>query len=564
MKKKIEKILLLLTKKNKIDILFIIFLSIIKAFIEIVGIGLLIPLLGFISSEQKKNEIIEFLPILRDYTDKEVILIFIIIFLIIYLFKTIFVIFFNFYNAKHAQNLYVEIGNKLLKRYLNNNFLFFIQNNSAKLIRNIASEVNLLASGIIMNSISLLSNLILFFGVCTLLFSYNQYTVFVIFILLIVSIIVVKSNNKILMKWSEVRNFESARFIQKLNEVFGSIKEVILYNKSNFFSQQVYKSLRNFANSALYRDIYTGISSPLIEFVGILIIFIFYSYLNFILKINLSEIFVILGVFAFASVRLLPNLIAVVRSYQSIKFNYPAIDNVYSELGKGINFNQKFKKIEEINNINFKNVNFKYPNTSENILKNVNFSLKKRDKIGIVGETGSGKTTLINLICGLLKPTKGKIGINTMSEINFDKYKLNIGYVSQSVYLLDDSIYYNISLTENALKKDRDKINKLLGILNLTKFKKNSKLSIGERGSKISGGQIQRIGIARALFQNPSILILDEATSALDEKTENKILKFLFNNFKDSIIVFCTHKKKLLKYCNKVINVKEGKVKFLK
>ncbi len=564
MKKKIEKILLLLTKKNKIDISFIIFLSIIKAFIEIVGIGLLIPLLGFISSEQKKNEIIEFLPILRDYTDKEVILIFIVTFLIIYLFKTIFVIFFNFYNSRHAQNLYVEIGNKLLKRYLNNNFLFFIQNNSAKLIRNIASEVNLLASGIIMNSISLLSNLILFFGVCTLLFSYNQYTVFVIFILLIVSIIVVKSNNKILMKWSEVRNIESARFIQKLNEVFGSIKEVILYNKSNFFSQQVYKSLRNFANSAQYRDIYTGISSPLIEFVGILIIFIFYSYLNFILKINLSEIFVILGVFAFASVRLLPNLIAVVRSYQSIKFNYPAIDNVYSELGKGINSNQKFKKIEEINNINFKNVNFKYPNTSENILKNVNFSLKKRDKIGIVGETGSGKTTLINLICGLLKPTKGKIGINTISEINFDKYKLNIGYVSQSVYLLDDSIYYNISLTENALKKDRDKINKLLGILNLTKFKKNSKLSIGERGSKISGGQIQRIGIARALFQNPSILILDEATSALDEKTENKILKFLFNNFKDSIIVFCTHKKKLLKYCNKVINVKEGKVKFLK
>jgi len=564
MKKKIEKILLLLTKKNKIDILFIIFLSIIKAFIEIVGIGLLIPLLGFISSEQKKNEIIEFLPILREYSDKEVILIFIIVFLIIYLLKTIFVIFFNSYNAKHAQNLYVEIGNKLLKKYLDNNFLFFVQNNSAKLIRNIASEVNLLASGIIMNSISLLSNLILFFGVCILLFSYNQYTVFVIFILLIVSIIVVRSNNKILMKWSEVRNVESARFIQKLNEVFGSIKEVILYNKSSFFSQQVYNSLRNFADSALYRDIYTAISSPLIEFVGILIIFIFYSYLNFILKIELSEIFVILGVFAFASVRLLPNLIAVVRSYQSIKFNYPAIDNVYSELGKGLNLNQKFKRIDEINRINFQNVSFKYPNTSKDVLKSVNFLFKKGDKIGITGETGSGKTTLINLISGLLKPAKGKIGINTINEIDFDKYKLNIGYVSQSVYLSDDSIYFNISLNENNSKKDRDRIKRLLGILNLNKFKKSSKLSIGERGSKISGGQIQRIGIARALFQKPSMLILDEATSALDEKTERKILKYIFENFKESIIIFCTHKKKLLRYCNKVINVKSGRIKFLK
>jgi len=564
MKKKIDKTLSLLTQKNKIDILFIIFLSIIKAFIEIVGIGLLIPILGFISSEQKKNEIIEYLPILKDYTDKEVILIFIVVFLIIYLLKTLFVIFFNSYNARHAQNLYVEIGNKLLKKYLDNNFLFFVQNNSAKLIRNIASEVNLLASGIIMNSISLLSNLILFFGVCILLFSYNHYTVFVILILLIVSIIVVRSNNKILMKWSEVRNVESARFIQKLNEVFGSIKEVILYNKSSFFSQQVYKSLRNFADSSLYRDIYTAISSPLIEFVGILIIFIFYFYLNFILKIELSEIFVILGVFAFASVRLLPNLIAVVRSYQSIKFNYPAIDNVYSELGKGINFNQKFKRIDEINRINFKNVSFKYPNTSEDILKSVNFLFKKGDKIGIVGETGSGKTTLINLISGLLKPTKGKVGINTINEIDFDKYKLNIGYVSQSVYLSDDSIYFNISLNENNSKKDRDRIKNLLGIMNLNKFKKNSKLSIGERGSKISGGQIQRIGIARALFQKPSMLILDEATSALDEKTERKILKYLFQNFKESIIILCTHKKKLLRYCNKVINVKAGRIKFLK
>jgi len=295
-----------------------------------------------------------------------------------------------------------------------------------------------------------------------------------------------------------------------------------------------------------------------------LIIFIFYSYLNFILKMNLSEIFVILGIFAFASVKLLPNLIAVVRSYQSMKFNYPAIDNVYSELGKGEIINNKLKKIEDINHINFNNVNFKYPNTSKNILKNINLSIKKKDKIGIVGETGSGKTTLINLISGLLKPTKGKIRIYTFSNINFDKYRLNIGYVSQSVFLSDDSIYFNISLNESLSKNDLDKIKNLLDIMNLNNLKKNSKLLIGERGNKISGGQIQRIGIARALFQNPSMIILDEATNALDEKTENKILKYLFANFKDSIIIFCTHKRKLLRYCNKVIQVKKSKIEFLK
>jgi len=564
MRNKINRILFLLTKKNKIDIILIIFLSIIKALIEIIGIGLLIPLLGFISSEEKKSQIIEYVPYLKNYTDQEIILILVVLFILVYLFKTLFVIFFNYFNAKHAQNLYVEVGDKLLKKYLNNKFIFFVQNNSAKLIRNVASEANLLATGVIYNSINLFSNLILFLGVCLLLFLYNYYTVFVILILLSVSIIVVRSNNKILMKWSKVRNIESARFIQKLNEVFGSIKEAILYEKANFLSQQVYSPLRKFANSALYRDAYTAISSPLIEFVGILIIFGFYSYLTFILKKDLSEIFVILGVFTFASVRLLPNLIAVVRSFQSIKFNFPAIDNVYNDLGKNKKINKKFTKIEKINKINFRNVNFRYPGASDPILKNMNFIFNSGDKIGIVGETGSGKTTLINLISGLLLPSKGKIGVNSIKNINFEKFKLNIGYVSQSVYLSDDSIYFNIALSKNISKKEIEKIKNLLKVLNLHKLRKSSNLTLGERGSKISGGQIQRIGIARALYREPSLLVLDEATSALDEKTENKILKYFFENFKNNIIIFCTHKKKLLKYCNKIIEVKNNKVKFLK
>ena len=139
---------------------------------------------------------------------------------------------------------------------------------------------------------------------------------------------------------------------------------------------------------------------------------------------------------------------------------------------------------------------------------------------------------------------------------------MNIGYVSQFVYVVDDSILFNIALSEEVSNKSKNFIIKLLQILNLKKLSnKNLRSPLGERGSKLSGGQIQRIGIARALYREPSILILDEATNALDDKTENKVLDYLFDKFNDKIIIFCTHKKKLLKYCTKIIEVKNKKIK---
>jgi ABC-type bacteriocin/lantibiotic exporter with double-glycine peptidase domain len=565
MKSKINKTLSLLTKKNKINILFIVFLSIIKTAIELIGIGLLIPLLAFISSAEKKILILDYLPYLKVFSDNEVILIFIAFFIFIYLCKTLYVIFYNIYNTKFVQNLYVEMSSKLLEKYLKNNYIFFIENNSARLIRNIVYETSLLSSGVIYNVINLLSNLILFIGICSVLTIYNYHTILVILILLIVCAIVAKTSNNRFVKWGKIRISESIKLNQKLNEVFGSIKEAILYDKADFFMKQVVDPLRKSANAVVYKDVHTSITSPIIEFTGIFIFFSFFLFLVFFLKMEFSEIFVTLGIFAFACIRLLPNLMSIVRVYQNIKFNFPVIDNTYNQLTQNINQNKKNIKIDEINQIKFDKVNFIYPGQSTSIFKDISLNFKAGDKIGIIGETGSGKTTLINLISGLLIPTKGKININSSNKFDFEKQKLNIGYVSQSVYLSDDNIIFNISLTKKNSKQDLAKIKNLLDILNLNNFRNRGiKTSIGERGSKMSGGQIQRIGIARALFRDSSLLILDEGTNALDEKTENKILKYIFSKFQKKIVIICTHKKKLLKYCNKIVEVKEGRVKLIK
>jgi ATP-binding cassette subfamily B protein len=275
-----------------------------------------------------------------------------------------------------------------------------------------------------------------------------------------------------------------------------------------------------------------------------------------------NEVVVIFGIFAFAAIRMLPNLVQIIRSFQVLKFNYPAINTVYNGLRKNNKKNNKKSNFRNIDSISFNKVNFAYPEKSISTLDNVNFKLKAGDKVGIIGETGSGKTTLINLISGLLLPTKGKILINSKNYINSEENKMNIGYVSQFVYVVDDSILFNIALSEEVSNKSKNFIIKLLQILNLKKLSnKNLRSPLGERGSKLSGGQIQRIGIARALYREPSILILDEATNALDDKTENKVLDYLFDKFNDKIIIFCTHKKKLLKYCTKIIEVKNKKIK---
>ena len=216
----------------------------------------------------------------------------------------------------------------------------------------------------------------------------------------------------------------------------------------------------------------------------------------------------------------------------------------------------------------FENVDFSYKSKKFNILNNVNFEINKGDKVAIIGETGSGKTTLLNLIYSLIFPNKGNITVNNIKEKNlYTNIRKNIGYVSQSVYLLDNSIFYNIALTDDLNEKQKEEILSILKSMNLDQIDNElSKdiISIGEKGSKLSGGQIQRLGIARAVFRDPSILILDEATNALDKANEEKVLDFIFKKFINKIVVLCTHKKELLKYCNKVIEVKEDSLEIRK
>ena len=357
--------------------------------------------------------------------------------------------------------------------------------------------------------------------------------------------------------------------IKQVNQGLGNIKEIILYKLQNLFLKKFSTHNQEYARSGKLRTIIVDLPRIILEFV-LVVVFIFAIFLLRKQGMNISEILVVLGVFAFASFRLLPSIVKIIKSFQTIKYNLPVLDLVFGELKnvKKINVskNEKVENNFEFQNLRFKNLNYSYffEQNKKKVLSDINFTIEKKDKIGLQGKTGSGKTTLINLIIGLLDNYEGEIILNNQKfKNNLINLQNKIGYVPQSVYLADESLLFNITLDDEE-NVDFEKLKKVLENVELANFtdslpnKVNS--IIGERGSKLSGGQCQRVGIARALYRDPSIIILDEATSALDEETEDKILDKIFKINSDKTIIIISHRKNSLKYCNKIFEIDNKKI----
>ena len=225
-------------------------------------------------------------------------------------------------------------------------------------------------------------------------------------------------------------------------------------------------------------------------------------------------------------------------------------------------------KLKLTNSIILKNVNYKYPNAKSVSLKNINLKIEACTKVGIVGSTGSGKTTLVDIILGLLEPLDGELEIdgNIVKETNLKSWQQSIGYVPQQIYLADDTIAANIAFGQNPKNLDIDKVENAAKIANIHKFIIDElplkyQTKVGERGIRLSGGQKQRIGIARALYHKPQVLVLDEATSALDNMTENSVLDEIYKFGDKKTTILITHRISSVKNCDKIFLIDKGELK---
>ena len=489
----------------------------------------------------------------------------------IFLIKNIFSFLISLLAARTYRDIGCSVNVKLFQFYLFSNYNYHLNTNPSLILRNIM--VSSVATNSITAFLIVFKQFLIILGLISLIiYSGLQSTISIVFVIFIILFLGYFFIHKILVKKSkEAANFQADQ-IKTINQFIGSIIDIKIKGKEKYFLDLYSKNIFQYEMIEFFLRIIKSIPKFLTEMLaisGLLFIVYFYAKNN----TDLTELIPFLALVTLSLIRILPSIQDGISALTDIKFQKVYFDLIYGELKKlekmDLDYLKKQKKDEYTFNkkILLKNIDFEYQDSNQRFLKNVSVEINKGKKTGIIGRSGSGKSTLLNIILGLLKPQSGKIEIDDQEaelEKNSRIVWKNLSYIPQDLYLLDDSILKNIAFGVEQKKIDLEKINKIIKICELEKFVKNQtedvNTLIGNRGMRISGGQKQRLGFARALYSDPKILFIDEATSNMDSKTEDKMINNIFNSFKDMTIVAITHKLSRLKNFDNILVLDNGQV----
>lgn len=566
----LKKLDFLITKRQKKGIVILIFLLFFGILFEIFGLGIISPAISILLDPLSIQDIPILLSIkkyISNYTSVNFTFIFLAFIFFIYLFKAIYLVFLTYIQNRFLANVIANISNNLFYNYMHQPYSFHLNKNSSELIKNLQIEIihlntfifsliNLFTDGGIL--ISILATLIYFepVGAISIGIFYG-----------LLSFLFLQFTKRKISNWGEIRNQIDKEISLISLEGLKLIKELIIFGKTSFFIEKY--SIQNINKARLNTNLGTVSQMPkfYLEFISIcgLLSFILFKLLQ---ETNSTNLISIIGIFVAASFRIIPSVNKLLTSLQAIKFYSSSVEIIYSTLkDKRANKINDKSQFSFENQIEFKKVSFSY-NKKIDVLNEINLKIIKGQSLGIIGESGSGKSTFIDLFIGLHKPSSGKIEIDCQENFQFTQsWKKNIGYVPQSIILRDDTIKNNIALGIEENEIDENQIKNVLKQVQLESFIKNLNKGInakvGEGGNNISGGQRQRIGIARALYNNPSILIFDEATSALDQETEREVINTIKKLKDNKTIIFISHNPSVLTWVDKKIEIKNQKIKEL-
>lgn len=565
----LEKLSFIIGKRVKGKIFFLILLLFIGMFFEIIGLSALLPVLSLIANPEG----IESVPFLNRFSliqtlsYNNLVLVLLLGIFGVYLIKTIFLSYLSFRQNRFLANVLATISNNLFSVYLNQTYDYHTKNNSSKLVKNLQTEVHLVgafnfAAITIFVELGLLLSILVTLIVIEPLGAISVGVFLGLLVFLFYRISRIK-----LLRWGKEREGHDSLLTKTAIEGLSAIKEIKLLNVEKFFAFRFEKS--NYTKSRVTSNSNTVAQLPryyleLISVIGLVLFIISMLYQDK----NIPELIATIGVFVAAVFRLMPSLNKILTGFQNLKYYSPAVDVIYNEFVQSENVSKEDKGRSKIflnDKIQIENLSFGYDSDKKTILNDISLEIKKGEMIGIIGNSGSGKSSLIDLISGFFKPSKGSIKVDGEDIFqNLNSWRKNIGYVSQDIYLIDDSIENNIAFGISEDKINNDQIQNALRRSQLETFVKGLpngvQTQVGEKGVQISGGQKQRIGLSRALYHDPEVLFLDEATSALDEKTELAIMEsiYLLKNKKTIIIV--AHRHSTLKHCDRIFEISNNRL----
>ncbi len=559
--------------KMRWKLLIVIFLIIFSGIVELLSIAIIFPLLTFIFEPRQIDFLgssINLESIVNNANIFELFFYVIVFFNIIILIKNLIIFFSQYIKIRFFVNLKTELSARMYKSYMSKDLPFHIENDSSVLIRNIFTEVNLFGKKVLTQQIELIQNVIIFIGLIIILlnirfFETLIFTSFFIFLGLIYFLIFRASLDKLGKQRVRYDGF----ILKYLRQSFDGYREIIIYNSQNFFKNNLLKKIYQRETVGKKISIISIVPKHLLEIIIVLFITFASLYLyskepEF--KSLIPELALILTI----SIRLYPLVNKLIINFNVLKFTQPSANILHNEIkninigtNKFVNQNPDYKNISFKNDIEFKNVFFKYPKSKDDVLNDISIKFKKGEVVAILGASGSGKSTFLDLVAGFILPNSGEILIDGKKNTNLSKWREKISYVSQNIFLTDESIKDNITFGNQKEFDDElylKSINNSNAAEFIEKLEKGSDTIVGEYGSKFSGGQRQRINIARAIYKNPEILIFDEATSALDEKNEQIIFDSLRDLSNNLTIFIATHKKSLIEKCDIAIEIKDKKI----
>ncbi len=567
-------------QKNK----FIIFVVILffASILEAMGIGIIIPLISTILDSE--NTFVNYLPnnikeYLLSFDKISLIIFFSFLICLFFIFKNLVLIIISFFQSRYVFGIKNSLEKKIFKSYLLQDYSNFMKINSSRRINNLIVETQNIVEGAIIPIMVLVTELLVLISISSLLLIYNfKITILSISVLLLITCISIIFLKPLFRKWGEQRTKYNQQKAEILNQSIFGIREIKLFKMSKG-TIETFNKFNMLLNITSYKHIFLQSITRFYLEIGAIVSFVTVVIVFLKGNSNTNELITLLSLYGVSIFRIMPSINKIINAKNSLRFSEAPVKKILED----INFTKQNKINEELinnkildnkfynwKNIKIDNLKFSY-NEKENIFESLNFEISKGKKIAIIGETGSGKSTFIDLISNLLKPNEGKIFVDgkEVIENNRHSYVDLFSYSSQNTFIFNSSVTDNISLVSLYEDKavDYKKIDLVTKVTQLDKFINNlanqGKTIIGEEGNRLSGGQKQRLGIARSIYAGREILIFDEATSALDNNTEKKLLDQLFDKFDDKTIIFVTHKQKILNYFDEIFEIKDKKIKRL-
>lgn len=563
---KIKQIYINLSKKYLILFCILVCFLIILSLLEIVSLASIPILLNSILDQKNFNLFFldfKFIKnILLNMSQREQIQYLSIFIVILFIFKNLFHGFIIYFQGQIVKNIKIFLSKKLFNFYLNQNYLKFIKKNSSILIRTLSVDVGN-TTIFLLNLINLVKECLILLSIIILLFLSNTEVSILLFsIFFFIALTFYFFNKKKLFSRGKIIQSLSSNVIKIIYEMVGLFKELKIYNLNAYHYKNYLKKVQETERNVFLNYFVTSLPRLFLELAAvILIVLIIFIQLQY--EIDVINILPFLSLVVVAALRLIPVFNSLTTSLSNLKSIQPSFDLVFSEFDKIRTENKNANKANFIKfneKLSLKSICFRYERGEKNIINNLTLDIFKGDKIGFVGESGTGKSTLINIIMGLLKHTEGRIYIDGHEILN-DTNKLieNIGYVPQEIFLFEDKLKKNIAIGLKDDEISKEKLIEASKAVQILKFIDNLEEGfdtiVEENGRNFSVGQKQRIGVARALYRNPELLIFDESTSSLDKNTEEKFIEDVFSISKDKTIIFISHKMSTLTKCDKIFDI---------